>query len=209
MNEQEPQFTVVDRRKITREGDVRQDAPASEPAQDAKPSTGAAPSGGIHAVPPPSGKSEAPADDAANEQHVFEGPSAEESAQSHAAYTATTQQMDDILRDKIPGGQKNIVVGFEHVIQSFYMTAMMQLGAGTPQGEKARIDLMGARQTIDMMEVLAKKTSGNLTENEKLMLDSALFEARMMFLEITNAIARGAAQQSGPGVHPLDPKSKR
>ncbi len=207
MKEQEPQFTVIDRRKITSDGDLRPDAPVSEPAP-AAPSPASSTSSGIHAVPSSSGTPEEPvaADEA---QPVLEGPSAEESAQSQAAYAATTQQMDAILRDKIPGSPKTAVIGFEHVIQSFYMTAVMQLGAGTPQGEKARIDLMGARQTIDMMEVLAKKTAGNLTENEKLMLDSALFEARMMFLEITNAIARGATQQAGPGVHPLDPKSQR
>ncbi len=207
MKEQEPQFTVVDRRKITSEGDVRPDAPLSEPVQSV-PAPAAANASGIHAVPPANIADEA-ASTAADAQPVFEGPSAEESAQSQAAYAATTQQMDTILRDKMPVGQKNAVIGFEHVIQSFYMTAVMQLGAGTPQGEKARIDLMGARQTIDMLEVLAKKTAGHLTENEKLMLDSALFEARMMFLEITNAIARNATQQAPGAPNPLDPRIQR
>ncbi len=149
MKEQEPQFTVIDRRKITSDGDLRPDAPVSEPAP-AAPSPASSTSSGIHAVPSSSGTPEEPvaADEA---QPVLEGPSAEESAQSQAAYAATTQQMDAILRDKIPGSPKTAVIGFEHVIQSFYMTAVMQLGAGTPQGEKARIDLMGARQTIDMM----------------------------------------------------------
>jgi len=207
MKEQEPQFTVVDRRKITSEGEVRMDAHLNEPTQ-AAPAAAPANASGIHVVSSANNADETAAA-ATTESPVFEGPSAEESAQSQAAYAATTQQMDSILRDKMPAGQKNAVIGFEHVIQSFYMTVVMQLGAGTPQGEKARIDLMGARQTIDMLEVLAKKTVGHLTENEKLMLDSALFEARMMFLEITNAIARGATQQAPGASNPLDPKGQR
>lgn len=216
MKEKEPEFTVIDRRKFTSEGDVRPNTTEDAAAHDERwkqtpqaPSTSAvsaAPAAssaasGIHAVP----QTTAPAakELPKEEPPALEGPTAEESAQSQVAYSETTRQMDEILRDKLPGGAKSANVGFEHVVQSLYMTAVMHLGAGTPQGEKARIDLMGARQTIDMLEVLAKKTAGNLNENEKIMMDSALFEARMMFLEITNAIARNAAQQAA---HPLDPK---
>jgi hypothetical protein len=83
-------------------------------------------------------------------------------------------------------------------VQSMYMTAMMGLGAGTQPGEKPRIDLMGARQTIDLLGVLGEKTKGNLSADEQRLLESALFELRMMFLEITNAIARNAANPAQP-----------
>ncbi len=216
MDEKEPQFTVIDRRKFTSEGDVRPDAARSEESASSEPKQAAAAqpaSSGIHAVPqPPAPSATLPAALPEDTPQKLEGPTAEESAQSQAAYTETTRQMDEILRDKIPGGIKDTTIGFEHVIQSLYMTAVMHLGAGTPQGEKARIDLMGARQNIDMLEILAKKTAGNLTENEKLMMDSALFEARMMFLEITSAIARNATQQAATQPAPanlFDPKGKR
>lgn len=231
MKEKEPQFTVIDRRKFTSEGDVRPNVVSTEEEREAlqtsAPASSPSPSSGIHAVS--AAPAAAPASTQAatsatataelpendpnhpNSQPVFEGPTVEESAQSLAAYNETTRQMDEILRTKIPGGIKEANVGFEHVVQSLYMTAVMHLGAGTPQGEKARIDLMGARQTIDMLEILEQKTRGNLTENEKRMMDSALFEARMMFLEITNAIARNAAQGPPPPqpMRPLDPRSKR
>ncbi|HUZ04277.1 MAG TPA: DUF1844 domain-containing protein, partial [Acidobacteriaceae bacterium] len=172
MDEKEPQFTVIDRRKFTSEGDVRPDAAHSESSHNESTPAAAAQSASsdIHAVPQTPPPAAALPEDSTP---PLEGPTAEESAQSQAAYTETTRQMDEILRDKIPGGIKDTTIGFEHVIQSLYMTAVMHLGAGTPQGEKARIDLMGARQTIDMLEILAKKTAGNLTENEKLMMDSA------------------------------------
>ncbi len=207
MKEKEPEFTVIDRRKFTSEGDARPNTAEDAAAHDERwKQTAQAPAvspaaSGIHAVQQTT--TTAAAEPSKEEPPALEGPTAEESAQSQVAYSETTRQMDEILRDKLPGGAKSANVGFEHVIQSLYMTAVMHLGAGTPQGEKARIDLMGARQTIDMLEVLAKKTAGNLNENEKIMMDNALFEARMMFLEITNAIARNAAQQTA---HPLDPK---
>ncbi len=222
MKEKEPQFTVIDRRKFTSEGDVRPNVINEEERESAKESAPPTPEAalpsnspsGIHAVPDApvpapaeSATASAIAESESGDSATFEGPTAEESAQSQAAYTETTRQMDEILRTKMPGGMKEASIGFEHVVQSLYMTAVMHLGAGTPQGEKARIDLMGARQTIDMLEILEKKTRGNLNENEKRMMDSALFEARMMFLEVTNAIARNAAQ--GPPTHPLDPRSKR
>jgi hypothetical protein len=209
MAEKEPQFTVTDRRRFTKEGEVRPDAvkeeaerstPAPAPAVPEAPAA-ETPASGIHAVPPAHGAAAQPTaqqPSAEEQEAVLQAPTAEESAGSSAAYAETTRQMDDILRKKMPEEMKNTVVGMEHIIQSLYMSAAMALGAGTPQGEKARIDLMGARQAIDMMEVLGKKTAGNLTENEKRILDSALFEARMMFLEVTQAIARNATQPTAP-----------
>ena len=228
MEEKEPQFTVIDRRKFTSEGDIRPEAartPTEEYQPAAAPSPVAAPShvpepaapSGIHAVPSTDEPTQEPSADA---QEAMQPPTAEESAAAEVAYSETSRQMDEILRTKMPGSVKDTAVSFEHVIQSLYMTAVMHLGAGTPQGEKARIDLMGARQTIDMLEILARKTINNLTENEQRLLDSALFETRMMFLETTNAIARQAAQAAAtkqpgklpgmpPGMPPFDPKGRR
>lgn len=222
MEEKEPQFTVIDRRKFTSEGDIRPetaDASLKEYQPPAAPTPAPEPvaASGIHAVP---AASDAAPETSADTQDTMQPPTAEESAAAEAAYSETSRQMDEILRTKMPGGVKDSAVSFEHVIQSLYMTAVMHLGAGTPQGEKARIDLMGARQTIDMLEILAKKTINNLTENEQRLLDSALFETRMMFLETTNAIARQAAQAAAtkqpgklpgmpPGMPPFDPKGRR
>jgi hypothetical protein len=76
------------------------------------------------------------------------------------------------------------------------MTAALQRGAGTPPGEQSRVDILGARQSIDMLSVLTEKTKGNLTDKEQRLLQNALFELRMMFMEITNAIASSAHNPS-------------
>jgi hypothetical protein len=90
---------------------------------------------------------------------------------------------------------------FDRLIQSLYMQALMQLGGATEPGQPARVDILGARQTIDMLTVIAEKTKGNLTDGEDKLTQSALFELRMAFLDVTQAIARqAAAKQGAPGV---------
>ncbi|MGO8719069.1 MAG: DUF1844 domain-containing protein [Acidobacteriaceae bacterium] len=203
MSEKEPQITFTDRRKISSDGEIRPgvaqreaEEQKSRQAETAQPAAGAE-------KPAESGVAERPATQSQNSENVPdeplpEGPTARESAESNAAYQETTQQLDDLLRAKAPDSAHLGPVVFDHLVQSMYMTAMMSMGAGTQPGEKPRMDLMGARQTIDLLGVLAEKTKGNLTANEQRLLESALFELRMMFLEITNAIARNASNPAHP-----------
>ena len=67
---------------------------------------------------------------------------------------------------------------------------------GAQPGEQPRVDILGARQSIDMLSVLVEKTKGNLTDKEQRLLQNALFELRMMFMEITNAISASAHNAS-------------
>jgi hypothetical protein len=75
---------------------------------------------------------------------------------------------------------------------------MMQLGGATQPGEQPKVDLMGARQSIDMLAILEEKTKGNLTAAESGLMDNALFEVRMGFLEVTQALARSAINRQPP-----------
>jgi hypothetical protein len=89
-------------------------------------------------------------------------------------------------------------VGFEHLVQQLYLSAMIQMGAGAQEGQRPRVDIMGARQTIDMLGVLAEKTKGNLSELEDRTLQTALFDVRMAFLELTNMISLQGVQPPPP-----------
>ncbi len=71
---------------------------------------------------------------------------------------------------------------------------MMQLGLMHQQGEPPQLDLIGARQTIDSLSLLSDKTKGNLSSKEQSFLQNALYELRMAYVEVTNAIAKGAQQ---------------
>ncbi len=67
---------------------------------------------------------------------------------------------------------------------------MIQMGAGAQEGQRPRVDILGARNTIDLFGVLAEKTQGNLTDAEDRMLQAVLFEVRMAFLELTRMNTR-------------------
>ena len=141
-------------------------------------------------MPAPEERETAP--EAAAEDSELPQFSAQETAEQDAAYKESSRQIDDMLREANPGAGATGVISFEHVIQSFYVSAMIAMGAGTEPGQKARVDILGARQSIDMLALLQEKTKGNLTQKEEATLQNVLFELRMMFLEITNAIAQQA-----------------
>ena len=92
---------------------------------------------------------------------------------------------------------KEMEMTFERFMASLYMTAMLQLGLMHEQGGQPRIDLIGARQTIDTLGLLAEKTKGNLTSAEENFLQNCLYELRMAYVEVTNALAR-PPQAPGP-----------
>ena len=85
-------------------------------------------------------------------------------------------------------------ITFERFLASLYMTGMLQLGLMHEQGGEPQLDLMGARQTIDTITLLSEKTRGNLTSKEENFLQNALYELRMAYVEVTNAIAKGPRQ---------------
>jgi hypothetical protein len=131
-------------------------------------------------------------------------PTEEEKAQSHAAYSTLVEHLDTMVRASDPAHGPIPPVNFANIVHSVYMNAIMQLGLAAPEGQKPRPDILGARQSIDMLAVLAEKTRGNLNEEEDRLLQTILFELRLTFIELTQALARAGQQQQpppgGPGI---------
>ena len=50
-------------------------------------------------------------------------------------------------------------------------------------GERAELNLDGAGQMIDILALLEEKTRGNLTLEERQVLEQVLYELRMRFVE--------------------------
>jgi len=187
------EFVVTDRRKFTFDGDTRPDA-AVEPEPEA-PAAPAAPAPEAAAPPPapPTATPEPPAAEAQPPQ-VPEPPSAAERSEQHAAYSASGKKFNDMAATATGRTAKDFEMTFEKVVVSLYMTALMQLGLMQQEGASPpRADLIGAKQTIDTLGVLSEKTKGNLSVQEENLLQNCLYELRMAFIEITNAIARGPA----------------
>jgi len=81
--------------------------------------------------------------------------------------------------------------GFETLVSYLSTTAMFQLGViSGPGGERIPADMPNAHRTIDLLEVLQEKTSGNLTPQESRLLDDVLYELRMTFMELQKRQAR-------------------
>ena len=210
MSEKTP-FVINDRRKFTAEGELRPDAPHTEheepkpqPAVEAQPDAKAP-------IPFPTGAAEtSSAPEPATEEHVElpdedhlpPPPTAEQTEQANRAYSATVDRLDTAIRATNPGMERMPEMNFDRLVQSLYMQALIQLGGATEPGQPPQVDLLGARQTIDMLTVIADKTKGNLTDEEDKLTQSALFELRMGFLEVTQAIARQASRQGTPGAPP-------
>jgi hypothetical protein len=187
MREKEPQFTVTDRRKFTSEGELREGGESTpSPAPQAIRPEAVAP------APAQAVQVELEEPEVMDGDETIPEPTAAESAQQSKEYHASASRLDDMLQKANPGQPAPGVMNFDRLVQSLYMTAAVQMGAGTAPNEQPRIDILGARQSIDMLSVLSEKTKGNLTEQEKRLLQNALFDLRMSFLEITNAIANSA-----------------
>lgn len=94
---------------------------------------------------------------------------------------------DDLLRESTDEEMS----GFETLVSYLSTTAMFQLGLlPGPSGERIPADMLSARRTIDLMEVLEQKTRGNLTDSERRLLEDVLYELRMSFVEVEKRGAR-------------------
>lgn len=209
MSEQNKPFVVNDRRKFTAEGELRPDAQIEEheperesPAVREQPAAASTPRPEpIEFKPKAAPQPEAAPEPASEpEANLPPPPTADEMKQANEAYQQTSERLETAVRAANPGMEHPPAMSFEQIVHSVYMSTIIQLGGVTREGEQPRVDLMGARQSIDMLSILQEKTKGNLTPEESRLLDNALFELRMGFLEITQALARSAAARANtPG----------
>lgn len=52
-------------------------------------------------------------------------------------------------------------------------------------GERAEVNLDGAQQMIDILSLLEEKTKGNVTIEERQVLEQVLYELRLRFVEVS------------------------
>lgn len=214
-----PKFEVIDRRKMkAQEEQTAEHAPGHTPENEARPESDRASAGprlvtgdersktapaanaAAGSAPVEPTPVEPAARSAAQESNFPPAPSAKESVEQKAAYDASAQRVEEMARAQNPAMGAQPPLTFEHLVQQFYLSGLIQMGMGTQEGQRAQIDILGARGTIDLLGILADKTRGNLTAAEDRMLQTVLYELRMMFLEISGMI-------SMPNVQP--PPAKR
>lgn len=87
-------------------------------------------------------------------------------------------------------GSREDTLRFLDMVGLFSSQAMMALGkVMNPTTNKAEKNLPVARLFIDVLEMLERKTQGNLTPDETKILKSTLTDLRLMFVEESKAPA--------------------
>jgi Domain of unknown function (DUF1844) len=181
-------FTVTDRRLFTSEGELRREV-SEEEVSTSKPVPPAPEAKAVPIAPAPSAQDPAAPVPPGIEPPAPPPPTAAEQKEQADAYHKSAKELD--ARVELSGhSAKEMEMTFERFMASLYMTAMLQLGLMQEERGQPRIDLLGARQTVDTLGLLAEKTKGNLTSAEENFLQNCLYELRMAYVEVTNALAR-------------------
>jgi len=183
-------FTVTDRRLFTSDGALRSEV--VEEVESAPQPPPAPPAPGVEesarVVESAAPKPEATPDLVA-ERDIPAPPSMAEQDAQAAAYKQSARDVDSQV--ELSGhSAREFEMTFERFLASLYMTAMLQLGMMREQGQQPRVDIIGARQTIDTLSLIGEKTKNNLTGAEENFLQNSLYELRMAYVEVTNALAR-------------------
>ena len=95
---------------------------------------------------------------------------------------------------------------FQHLIAMFQTLALQQLGklVNPISGELER-DLQQAKITIDMIVMIQEKTAGNLSDDEKRILDSVLMDLQMNYVDEIN---RGDEDQQPESEQSAEPENQ-
>lgn len=96
---------------------------------------------------------------------------------------AESEQEDDLA--PLPGGDGAPPIDFATFVLSLSATCMIQLGeieGPDAAGGAGALDLVGARNTIEILQTLDRKTRGNLSGEEERVLGHVLGDLRQRYL---------------------------
>jgi hypothetical protein len=128
----------------------------------------------------------------------------EEEAKKSAAPPANTQGKPTATAPQAPAEEAADEPAIESS-RSFQMlvdfltrnAAAMLGGMADPRTGQAFLDLEGAREIIDMIDVLREKTKGNLAKADEDLLIEVLGSLKLTFMEISKAAAEQMQKKAG------------
>jgi hypothetical protein len=100
--------------------------------------------------------------------------------------------------------ENDIDIQFFQLVLSLQAAAMQQMGkVANPMTGKVDRDLAMAKNSIDMLEMVERKTRGNLTDDERRLMDHLLYELRLNFVdELAKDQAASKSSDSGANSTP-------
>jgi hypothetical protein len=78
-------------------------------------------------------------------------------------------------------------IDFATFVLSLSHSALVHLGDAPDPDGKRSVNLTLARQTIDLLTLLQEKTHGNLTGPEERILEQALYDLRLRYVEVSKS----------------------
>jgi hypothetical protein len=168
-SKQDESFKVVDRRLFTPEGEFRKDvAEQQDRERETAPAASSASSSVTHGAP----------------------------AGGNAAKPVPPSTVPAAVP---PADAPKRAPAFENLIRSLGQNAAMLLGGyADPRTGQPVLDLEGAREMIDMLDVLREKTMGNLAPEEDSLLLDVLGNLKLAFMEMAKAAAKHEQAKSQP-----------
>ncbi|RIL04596.1 MAG: hypothetical protein DCC75_12475 [Proteobacteria bacterium] len=152
-------FRFVDKRRFDSSGNERRDAPKEEQVEIAS--------------TPSSSRPKAP------ELPEEKGPSPEPASGSSSG----SSRAGSSIAQEPTGQNGQPTIDFNSFIISLATQALMQLGQiKPPEGMEMPVDKEAARQTIDIIDMLKKKTAGNLSKEEDRLLEEVLHNLKVNFV---------------------------
>jgi hypothetical protein len=88
-----------------------------------------------------------------------------------------------------PGQREMPAASFATLVQSILTQVLFYLGDLSTRGGEPMVNLDMAKHNIDTLTVLEEKTRGNLSDDEKRLLDAALYEGRMRYVALASRYA--------------------
>ena len=88
-----------------------------------------------------------------------------------------------------PAGRDIPPADFAGLVNAMVTNILFSLGGfEDPQSGKRYVDLALAKHYIDLLNVLEDKTKNNLSDDEKKLLDNALYQTRMQYVQIAQRV---------------------
>lgn len=169
---QDEGFKVVDRRLFTEQGELRKDAAELDKRWEEEAAKKAAPAASAKGQPK------------APEMH-----GAGSAPQAAAAFDGEKLSNEEIVESSRP---------FQMLVDFLTRNAAAMLGGmADPRTGQAFLDLEGAREVIDMLDVLREKTKGNLAKADEDLLIEVLGSLKLTFMEISKAAAEQMQKKAG------------
>ena len=164
---QEEGFKVVDRRLFTEEGELRKDAAEQDRRWD---------------------------EDSKKEASSQPGRTPAKAAPSAAQPSAIAGTTDNGEEAEAHEPSRN----FQMLVDFLTRNAAAMLGGmADPRTGQAFLDLEGAREMIDMLDVLREKTKGNLAKADEDLLLEVIGSLKLTFMEVSKAAAEQMQKKAG------------